>query len=300
MRFLSFTTPQGKSGVGVLLEQKQQVVDLTHAAYRSIFSEPPTMLSMLESGLSGVIAKIDAATVDPASLLPLDSVTVLAPIPVPGKIIGAAHNYVDALAERGAAHPPEPITFFRSGRATIGPGAAILIPPDVGDVGYEGELAVVIGRRAIDVKRADAMSCIAGYTVHNDVSGSAMTKADGGRFVRGKNMPATSPLGPYLVSADEVPDPHSIGITLEIDGRKLQNGSTASMLHDIPTLIEYISHRMPLEPGDIIATGTPAGVAAMHTPTAWLLPGQTVTIELTGIGRLVNPVRAGVPYLANL
>jgi ureidoglycolate lyase len=189
------------------------------------------------------------------------------------------------------------VTFVRSGRTVVGPGEPILIPPDVGNVGYEAELAVVIGRRALRVTRDAAMRCVAGYTVHNDVSGSDLVRQDGGNFVRGKNLPASAPLGPWLVSADALPDPYDVAIRLDIDGRPLQNGSTKTMLFDIADLIAYVSHRMPLEPGDVIATGTPAGVAAMHTPAAWLVPGATVTVELEGLGRLSNPVHAGAPFL---
>ena len=179
----------------------------------------------------------------------------------------------------------------------IGPGAPIFLPPDVGNIGYEAELAVVIGRRALRVNREQAMQYVAGYTLHNDVSGSDLVKRDGGNFVRGKNMPASAPLGPWLLTADALPDPYAVHLKLDIDGRLLQNGSTATMLFNIADLISWISHRMPLEPGDIIATGTPAGVAAMHNPTAWLAAGTTVSIEAHGLGRLVNPIQTGVAFL---
>jgi ureidoglycolate lyase len=141
------------------------------------------------------------------------------------------------------------------------------------------------------------MEHVAAYTLHNDVSGSALVKADGGNFVRGKNLPASAPLGPWLITPDEVAAPYRVGIRLDIDGRLLQDGSTASMLHDIAALIEYVSHRMPLDPGDVVATGTPAGVAASHQPAAWLRPGQTVTVALAGLGALANPVLAGPAFL---
>jgi 2,4-diketo-3-deoxy-L-fuconate hydrolase len=155
---------------------------------------------------------------------------------------------------------------------------------------------VVIGRRALAVNRAQALRHVAGYVAHNDVSGSSLVKQDGGNFVRGKNLRASSPLGPWLATPDELADPMALRIRLDIDGRLLQDGSTSTMLFDIAALIEHVSHRMPLEPGDVIATGTPAGVAAMHKPEAWLLPGATVTVEVEGLGRLVNPVRAGAPF----
>ena len=298
MRFVSFAGPQGTAVAGVLLGQGEQVVDLSHRACRPLLgATAPSMQALVEEGLERWAQRLASAAFDADAVRPLSSVQLLAPLPRPGKIVGAAYNFTDALAERGMAHPAEPVTFVRSGSTVIGPGAVILVPPDVGHVGYEAELAVVIGRRALRVGRDEAMRYVAGYTAHNDVSGSGLIKLDGGNFVRGKNLPASAPLGPWLVTPDELPEPYRVGIRLDIDGRRLQNGSTATMLFDIAELISWVSQRMPLEPGDVIATGTPAGVAAMHEPQAWLLPGATVTIELDGLGRLVNPVHAGVPFL---
>ena len=297
MRFVSFRKPAlPTAAVGVVLGDR--VADLSHRACRRLLGETvPSLQVLLDEGLGGWVQRLADARFDDDAMRPLADVQLLAPIPRPGKVVGAAFNFTDALAERGMASPTEPVTFVRSGRTVIGPGEAILVPPDVGNVGYEAELAAVIGRRTLRVSPAEAMRAVAGYTVHNDVSGSDLVKQDGGNFVRGKNLPASAPLGPWLVSADELPDPYGVGIRLDIDGRLLQNGSTRTMLFDIARLVSYISHRMPLEPGDVIATGTPAGVAAMHTPAAWLVPGATVTVELEGLGRLSNPVLAGVPFL---
>ena len=296
MRFVSFTGPQGAAVAGVL--RGEQVVDLSHRSCKPLLgATPPTVQALIEQGLDQWTQRLAAATFDADALRPLSDVHLLAPLPRPGKIVGAAYNFTDALAERGMAHPAEPVTFVRSGSTVIGPGAAILVPPDVGNVGYEAELAVVIGRRALRVERQQAMKYVAGYTMHNDVSGSDLIKRDGGNFVRGKNLPASAPLGPWLATPDELPDPYRVGIRLDIDGRLLQDGSTATMLFDIADLISWISQRMPLEPGDVVATGTPAGVAAMHTPPAWLVPGAIVSIELQGLGRLVNPVLLGAPFL---
>jgi len=296
MRFVTFRGTDGAAVAGVLLGDR--VADLSHRACRALLGDtPPTLQALLDDGLARWVERLAATRFDADALRALADVQLLAPLPRPGKIVGAAFNFTDALAERNMAAPKEPVTFVRSGRTVIGPGEPILIPPDVGNVGYEGELAAVIGRRALRVSRDDAMRFVAGYTVHNDVSGSDLVKQDGGNFVRGKNLPASAPLGPALISADELPDPYGVVIRLDIDGRLLQNGSTRTMLFNIADLIAFISHRMPLEPGDVIATGTPAGVAAMHTPPAWLTPGATVTVELEGLGRLVNPIAAGVPFL---
>ncbi len=296
MRFVSFRGPGGQAVAGVL--RGDRVLDLSHRACDGWRGETaPTLAALLEAGLSSWVSRIGDAPVDEDAWRPLQAVQLLAPLPRPGLVVGAAYNFTDALAERGMAAPGEPVTFVRRGRTVIGPGEPIRLPPDVGAVGYEAELAVVIGRRALKVPRDQAMACVAGYTAHNDVSGSELIRQDGGVFVRGKNLPASAPLGPWLVSADELPDPYAVGIRLDIDGRLLQTGSTATMLFDIATLIAHVSQRVPLEPGDIIATGTPAGVAAMHQPPAWLRPGCTVSVELDGLGRLSNPVTTGEPFL---
>ena len=295
MRFITLRRASGLPVAGIV--RGERVVDLSHRSCQPVLGDTAaTVLAFVEQGLAEWTRRFEDTNFDADAMRPLSDVELLAPLR-PGKIVGAAFNFTDALAERGMAHPAEPVTFVRSGSTVIGPGEAILIPPDVGNVGYEAELAVVIGRRALCVSRAQAMRCVAGYTLHNDVSGSGLIKQDGGNFVRGKNLPASAPLGPWLITADELPDPYRVGIRLDIDGRRLQDGSTATMLFDIAALISFISHRMPLEPGDVIATGTPAGVAAMHTPAAWLVPGTTVTVELVGLGRLSNPVRVGVPFL---
>ncbi len=295
MRFVTFRGPDGLTSAGVLLGE--QVVDLSHPACQpQVGHTPPTVLGMVQEGLAHWHQRLADARWDPAALRPLASVRLLAPLR-PGKVVGAAFNFTDALAERGMPAPAEPVTFVRSGSTVIGPDEAILVPPDVGHVGYEAELAVVIGRRALRVDAADAMRHVAGYTAHNDVSGSDLVKGDGGNFVRGKNLPASSPLGPWLATPDEVADPYQLRIRLDIDGRPLQDGSTSTMLFRIAELISWISHRMPLDPGDVIATGTPAGVAAMHQPPAWLTPGVTVHVEVEGFGRLSNPVLRGEPFL---
>jgi 2,4-didehydro-3-deoxy-L-rhamnonate hydrolase len=297
VRFVSFQGPEGRPVAGVL-RGEDQVVDLSHRACKQVLGDtPPSVQAFLEQGLQQWANGLSETRFDADAVRPLASLQLLAPLPRPGKVVGAAFNFTDALAERGMPHPAEPVTFVRSGCTVIGPGAPILIPPDVGNVGYEAELAVVIGRRALRIEREHAMRYVAGYTAHNDVSGSDLIKGDGGNFVRGKNLPASAPLGPWLATPDELPDPYRVGIKLDIDGRPLQHGSTATMLFNIAELICYISHRMPLEPGDVIATGTPAGVAAMHQPAAWLTPGTTVTVEVEGFGRLSNPVQRGEPFL---
>jgi ureidoglycolate lyase len=295
MRFVTFSAAGSPLVAGIV--QDEQVVDLSHRSCAALLDgAPPSVLHFVEQGLDRWARRFAEARFDADALRPLATVRLHAPLR-PGNVVGAAYNFTDALAERQMAHPAEPVTFVRSGSTVIGPDEPILVPPDVGNVGYEAELAVVIGRRALRVAAADAMRHVAGYTAHNEVSGSGLIKADAANFVRGKNLPATSPLGPWLATPDEVPYPYAVGIRLDIDGRRLQDGSTATMLFRIAKLVEYVSARMPLDPGDVLALGTPAGVAAMHSPPGWLAPGQVVTVEVQGFGRLSNPVHAGEPFL---
>jgi len=302
MRYLTFTTSGQTPTVGVLLSDSSRVLDLSHVSCSDIMGGiKPNLLEMVMADLPSLTQKIknklEIGNYDQAALVSIDAISIGSPILNPGKVVGAAYNFTDALDERSMAYPTEPVIFIRSGCTVIGPYDPILIPPDVGNVGYEAELAVIISKRALHIEPDVAMSFIAGYTVHNDISGSGMIKEDGGNFVRGKNMLASAPFGPFLITPDEVPDPYAIGIKLSVDGRALQDGSTSTMLFKIAELISYISKKMPLEPGDIIATGTPAGLAMVHTPTAWLIPGQTVRVELEGLGVLNNPIKKGVHFL---
>ena len=295
MRFATFRGRDGRPVAGVLVGA-DRVADLSHPACDALLGGTPASVDVfVEQGLQAWAQRLGEAPLPEAAIRPLAEVTLLAPLK-PGKIVGAAFNFTDALAERGMAAPAAPVLFLRAGSTVVGPGEPIRVPPDAGNVGYEAELAVVIGRRALRVSRADAMRHVAGYVAHNDVSGSSFVKEDGGNFVRGKNLRASAPLGPWLATPDELPDPHAVRIRLDIDGRPLQDGTTANLVFDIPALIEAASRWVPLEPGDVIATGTPAGVAATHRPEAWLRPGATVTVEVEGLGRLVNPVAAGEPF----
>lgn len=301
MRYLTFKKDSNESAVGVLLDDSLHILDLSHSSCKDVMDgRDSNLLNMVATGLptitQKITSKIDRGNYDQAAVANLNSLSLCAPILNPGKIIGAAYNFTDALDERSMTYPVEPVIFIRSACTVIGPYDPILIPPDVGNVGYEAELAVVIGRRALHIEPEVAMSFIAGYTVHNDISGSGMIKEDKGNFVRGKNMLATAPFGPFLITPDEIFNPYAIGIKLSVDGRVLQDGSTSTMLFKIAELISYISKQMPLEPGDIIATGTPGGLAMVHTPAAWLEPGQTVRVELDGLGVLNNPIKQGVPF----
>lgn len=209
---------------------------------------------------------------------PLAEVRLLAPI-LPSKIIGVGRNYVDHAAEMGVQTPDEPLLFLKPSTAVIGPGAPILLPPSSARVEYEGELAVVIGRPGRDVRAEDAFRYVLGYTVANDVTARDLQKLDV-QFTRSKGFNTFCPLGPWI---ETELDPAGLDIRTEVDGQVRQDGNTADMVHHVGELIEFISEVMDLLPGDLILTGTPAGVGPIEA-------GQTVSVTIEGIGTLTNPV----------
>jgi 2,4-didehydro-3-deoxy-L-rhamnonate hydrolase len=298
MKFVSFSE-KGFVRAGVLLGDgsgnDDRVVDLAHPSMRrALRCSGPSMLALIEAGLPGIVESIDAHGLARDAQLPLAAVTLTAPLPEPRRIFGIAHNYRDALAERGMPEPDTPVLFMKAARTIIANGQPIVLPAGIGGVTYEAELAAVIGTRAKKVSKRDALDHVVAYGCFNDISASQLIKADG-HFDRGKNFATFGPFGPYLASRDEIADPHALNVSLKVDGRRLQCGSTRDMLFDIADLVSYLSSLQVLEPGDVIATGTPAGVAALHTPPAWLKPGSTVEVEVEGLGRLKNPIVEGPP-----
>jgi 2-keto-4-pentenoate hydratase/2-oxohepta-3-ene-1,7-dioic acid hydratase in catechol pathway len=293
MKFVSFTHA-GTTRAGVLTGD--HIIDLAHPAMAgALRGIAPRMQAMLDAGLAAVVGAIDAHGLADDARLPSGSVTLLAPLPEPRRVFGIAHNYTDALAERGMAPPDTPVLFMKAPRTIIATGQSIVLPAGIGGVTYEAELAAVIGVRADKVSKASALDHVAAYGCFNDISASEMIKADG-HFDRGKNIPTFGPFGPFLASRDEIPDPQTLRVRLSVDGVSLQDGSTATMLFGVADLISRLSQQTVLEPGDIIATGTPAGVAALHKPPAWLKPGSTVTMEVEGLGILANPIIEGPAF----
>jgi 2-keto-4-pentenoate hydratase/2-oxohepta-3-ene-1,7-dioic acid hydratase in catechol pathway len=266
-------------------------VDFRHVAP----TLPQTLLGLLAAGapaLETARAAVARAVDDGLGGLPAGRVRLLAPLPRPGKIFGIGFNYREHAAETGTPIPSVPFVFLKAATAVIGPGAAIELPPVSNMVDYEGELAVVIGRRAKRVRRADALAHVAGYTIMNDVSARDYQKNSGHSLA--KSFDTFAPMGPVLVTTDEVPDPHALALCTRVSGETMQHSTTAGMIFDIPALIEYISAAATLEPGDMITTGTPAGVGARRTPPRFLRPGDTVSVEIAGIGTLTNPVVSAV------
>ena len=219
----------------------------------------------------------------------VEDVRLLAPVASPGKIVCAGLNYRDHAEESGQPIPESPILFAKFATSVVGPGEAIRIPSFATQVDYEAELGVVIGSRACAVSTQDALSHVLGYTCVNDVSARDLQFADG-QWVRGKSLDTFCPIGPWIVTRDEIPDPQRLGIRCVLNGEVLQNSSTEQMVFSVAELVSFISQGITLEPGDVIATGTPPGVGFARTPPVFLNPGDTVSVEIDSIGVLENSV----------
>ena len=220
------------------------------------------------------------------NLLPIiDNSTRLGPcVSGVGKFICIGLNYADHAEEAGMEVPPEPVIFMKATSAICGPTDPILLPRGSVKTDWEVELAIVIGKKAKYVELGDAMSYVAGYAASNDISERTYQLEGSGHWTKGKSCDSFGPLGPYLVTKDEIPDPQNLSMWLSVNGQKMQDGSTSTMVYGVAFLIHYISQFMSLMPGDIISTGTPPGVGLGMTPPAYLKPGDIVTLGVEGLG----------------
>jgi 2,4-didehydro-3-deoxy-L-rhamnonate hydrolase len=213
-----------------------------------------------------------------------DEVRLGPPVARPSKIVCVGLNYADHARETGAATPAEPILFMKSTTALVGPNDHIVIPRNSVKTDWEVELAVVIGRKASYVEEADALSYVAGYALHNDVSEREFQIERGGTWDKGKGCDTFAPIGPWLATPDEIQDVDNLRLWLTVNGQKMQDGTTAEFIFRIPHLISYISQFMTLLPGDVISTGTPAGVGLGLKPPVYLQPGDVVELGIDGLG----------------
>ncbi|MFD2574329.1 fumarylacetoacetate hydrolase family protein [Spirosoma soli] len=202
----------------------------------------------------------------------------------PSKIVCVGLNYAKHAAETNAPIPAEPILFFKSTTALCGPNDDVIIPKRSEKTDWEVELAIIIGKKASYVELDDALDYIAGYALHNDYSERAFQLERGGQWVKGKSADTFAPLGPYLVTKDEVADPNALHLWLSLNGERLQDSNTDDMIFNVPTLVSYISQFMTLLPGDVISTGTPAGVGLGLSPQRYLKPGDVVELGIEGLG----------------
>lgn len=213
-----------------------------------------------------------------------DSVRLGPPIARPSKIICVGLNYKDHAAESNMALPVEPILFFKSTTALCGPDDDVIIPKNSEKTDWEVELAVVIGKKTSYVPLEEALSCVAGYVLHNDYSERAFQLERSGQWVKGKSCDTFAPLGPFLATPDEIADVNKLRLWLKVNGVTKQDGSTSNLVFDVPYLVSYISQFMTLLPGDVISTGTPAGVGLGFKPPQYLKPGDTVELGIEGLG----------------
>jgi acylpyruvate hydrolase len=253
---------------------------------------PTDMLAFLEEGQVALErAKAALVGAQPEDGTPLSNVTLRAPVPRPGKIICIGQNYLEHAKESAASAAPFPIVFAKYSNTVIAHGEPIVIPRCVEKPDYEGELAVVIGKRGRYIPEEHALEWVAGYLPLNDVSARDWQNRTS-QWMMGKTIDTFCPMGPALTTADEVPDPQKLTLRTVIGGEVLQEGYTGNMIFSVAHLIADLSQVMTLEPGDVIATGTPSGVGFARNPPRWLRPGDTVRVEIDGVGALENPVVA--------
>ncbi len=263
---------------------------------RKLGRPPQDMRELLELGeryrkaLGVITAAAAARGKGPKGLLtPLGSARLRAPLAKPDKITCVGLNYADHAREQGSEPPAAPIFFLKSPNTICGPGDPIKLPPNSAQVDYEAEFAVVIGKRGRDIVEGEAHKYIAGYTILHDVSARDMQFGDK-QWYRGKSCDTFAPTGPWIVTADEITDPHNLRISLTLNGETLQDSSTSNLIFRVPFLISYLSQSVTWEVGDLISTGTPPGVGVFRKPPVFLKPGDTVSVSVEGIGTLTNPV----------
>jgi len=215
----------------------------------------------------------------------LSQTRIGAPVARPSKLMAVGLNYVDHAKETNAAIPEKPIFFDKASTAINGPYDDVIMPSNYSTVDYEVELAFVIGKRCKRVARSEALDHVAGYLICNDVSERTAQIKEGAQWYRGKSFDTFAPLGPWLVTTDELADPHVLALTCKIDGELRQTGNTSKFIFNIPYLIEFVSRNVTLEPGDIITTGTPPGVAMAMKPPRYLGVGQVMELEISGLGK---------------
>lgn len=289
MRLVSFGE-RGRERAGVLVDDTVIDISVIDA------SLPNTVKGLLESkalsGLARAVSNIDQALKEThRGIWNLSDVRLGPPITDPSKVICLGLNYADHAREQNKQPPEKPLLFAKAPSVLAGPADEIVIPKLDECVDCEAELAVVIGTTTGKIGEENAMSAVAGYMVFNDVSARHIQRSER-QWFRGKSFDTFGPCGPALVTPDEVPDPHSLAISSRVNDRVMQKSTTSELIFNIPFIISYISQSMTLCPGDIIATGTPAGVGVFRDPPLFLKPGDLVTIEIEEIGRLENKVVA--------
>ena len=263
---------EGKEKPGIHLEGKNYDLSAFIKDYDESFFEQNGLQK-----LEGIVNEEELPLVE-------DGQRIGSPIARPSKILCIGLNYAKHAKETGAAIPTEPILFMKSTSSLTGPFDNIIIPKNSEKTDWEVELGVVIGKKASYVSEAEAMDYVAGYVLHNDVSERAFQLERGGTWDKGKGCDSFAPLGPWLVTKDEIPNPHQLRLWLSLNGKMMQDSNTNDLIFNIPQLISYSSQFMTLLPGDVISTGTPAGVGLGFSPNIYLKPGDVVELGIDGLG----------------
>jgi 2-keto-4-pentenoate hydratase/2-oxohepta-3-ene-1,7-dioic acid hydratase in catechol pathway len=286
MQWVTFQTADGRLRAGALTDRG--VIDLAETEP----TLPTSVRGLLAAGPE--MARRAAVAATRPDAVRVSGAVLKAPIPDPPKVICIGLNYRDHAAESGAAIPRDPVVFNKFPTAVIGPDENIVLPPVSGKVDFEAELVVVIGRRGRSISVGAAMDYVAGYTIGHDVSARDwQLEKDGKQWLLGKTFDTFAPIGPAIVSADEIADPHALSIELRLNGQTMQNSSTSQFIFRIEQLIAYVSQVVTLEPGDLLFTGTPPGVGFARKPPVFLQPGDVCEITISGLGTLRNRCVAG-------
>lgn len=278
MKLVTFSAADAKMRPGALIEAENLVVDLSAAGHADA-------LTVIAAGVN----KVDKLSAYPG--YNLDGVRLHAPLANPPRVFAIGLNYHEHAVESKMDLPKYPVVFFKMTTAIIGPGENIVLPKNTTQPDYEAEFAFVIGKGGYRIPADDWKEHVYGYTIVNDVSARDIQLSTS-QWSLAKSFPTFCPMGPAIVTADEIADPHALAIGLSIDGEVLQNSTTRELIFRIPELIEYISSITPLLPGDVVSTGTPSGVGMGRKPQRWLRAGDTVTVTVEGLGSLTNPVAA--------
>ena len=283
MKLVTFCRRGEAPEPGVLVDH--EVTGIRPAGFHDMLAA----LAAGEEGIDGIEGYVNDAPGE--AFVRVADVRLLAPVPRPPKLICVGLNYRDHAAEAKADIPGVPTIFSKFSNVVIGPGDPIVLPKNSAKPDYEAEFAFVIGRGGRHIAGGDWRQHVAGYTIVNAVSARDFQMATS-QWLMGKTFDTFAPMGPWIVTADEIEDPHSLEISLDINGEQLQHSNTRELIFRIPELIQFISSVVTLEPGDVVATGTPAGVGFARKPPRWLQAGDQVTIHIAGIGELSNPVVA--------
>lgn len=278
MKFISFVATDNIVKPGLL--RNNRVYDLTEA------TGLPSLLAMIAAGYA--VARLNDAALGEG--LPMEAVRIVAPLQRPPRIFAIGLNYADHAAESNMKVQTAPTVFMKLSSSVCGPGDDVILPKNSSEPDYEAELAVVVGKAGYRVPRDEWQDHVFGYTIVNDVSARDIQLATS-QWTLGKSFPTFAPMGPSIVTVDEIGDPHALNIDLRINGEMLQSSNTCDLIFKVPELIEHISSLTPLEPGDIISTGTPAGVGLGRNPKRWLKDGEEMVVTVEKIGELRNRTR---------